>query len=99
MPPTIDKDFKSLLKTEREFASLKCLTTAGNPKPMKFTWSKKRESDGKYIELKSVEAWDRYDYNISSVERKHLGTYRCEVENLGGKDAHNIELRVRCKYC
>lgn len=95
--PVIDTQLKKLDKTEGEFASLICKTTAGNPKPMEFRWYKRNKTGNYDPVTNTVIAYDQYNLNVTASRAKK-GQYKCEVRNRGGMATHVVTLNVRCKY-
>lgn len=95
--PVIDTQLKKLDKTEGEFASLICKTTAGNPKPMEFRWYKRNKTGNYDPVTNTVTAYDQYNLNVTASRAKK-GQYKCEVRNRGGMATHVVTLNVRCKY-
>ncbi|XP_072945605.1 hemicentin-1-like [Epargyreus clarus] len=87
--PKIDKSKSNIEVKEGSTAVMSCRIVNGLPSPT-ITWEFKRQGSNRYERLRET----KQEIHIDRVDLDTSGVYKCEANNIAGRDFHEIKLNV-----
>ncbi|XP_072945601.1 hemicentin-1-like [Epargyreus clarus] len=87
--PKIDKSKSNIEVKEGSTAVMSCRIVNGLPSPT-ITWEFKRPGSSRYERLRET----KQEIHIDRVDLDTSGVYKCEANNIAGRDFHEIKLNV-----